>query len=102
MSFKTKLYKTKQTETDRFVEERKPLVTRGDGSDINEINEVITEEYHQQQEEEEQAQRWEPFSTRSDRAQTDEIEPTNLSDRFTQMEEQKNVRVLRNGKVIKK
>ena len=53
MSFKTKLYKTKQTETDRFVEERKPLVTRGDGSDINEINEVITEEYHQQQEEEE-------------------------------------------------
>ena len=60
------------------------------------------EQKEQQQEEEEQAQRWEPFSTRSDRAQTDEIEPTNLSDRFTQMEEQKNVRVLRNGKVIKK
>jgi hypothetical protein len=45
-----------------------------------------------------------PPPPRGDRPhfQTEEIEPTNLSDRFTQMEEDKNVRVLRNGKVIKK
>lgn len=62
-----------------------------------------------QEQQQEQAQSWVPFSPppppRGDRVQTfptDEIEPTNLSDRFTQMEEQKNVRVLRNGKVIKK
>uniref|UniRef100_A0A6C0DE99 Uncharacterized protein n=1 Tax=viral metagenome TaxID=1070528 RepID=A0A6C0DE99_9ZZZZ len=58
-----------------------------------------------QEEEEEMDQNWEPFSPRGDRVQTfptEEIEPTNLSDRFTQMEEEKNVRVLRNGKVIKK
>ena len=61
-----------------------------------------------QEQEQEQAQSWEPFSPppppRGDRPQfpTEDIEPTNLSDRFTQMEEEKNVRVLRNGKVIKK
>jgi hypothetical protein len=62
------------------------------------------EQQQQEEQKEEQAQSWEPFSPRGDRPQfpTDEIEPTNLSDRFTQMEEQKNVRVLRNGKVIKK
>lgn len=44
---------------------------------------------------------WEPFSPPcGDRPNTEEIEPTNLSDRFTEMQE--NVRVLRNGKVIKK
>jgi len=63
------------------------------------------QEQQQEEKKEEQAQRWEPFSPCGDRVQTfrvDEIEPTNLSDRFTQMEEEKNVRVLRNGKVIKK
>ena len=74
----------------------------------------ILEEFHataqayreqQRQEWKEDEKNWEPFSPRGDRVQTfptEEIEPTNLSDRFTQMEEEKNVRVLRNGKVIKK
>ena len=73
----------------------------------------ILEEFHataqayqeEQAQQEEKAQSWEPFSPpRGDRPQfpTEDIEPTNLSDRFTQMEEEKNVRVLRNGKVIKK
>jgi hypothetical protein len=63
------------------------------------------EQQQEEQKEEEQAQSWEPFSPRGDRVQTfptNEIEPMNLSDHFTQMEEEKNVRVLRNGKVIKK
>jgi len=72
---------------------------------------------HKQQEEEEQEDEsketpqtgWTPFSPppapRGSRPlfPMEEIEATNLSDRFTQMEEdEKNVRVLRNGKVIKK
>lgn len=63
------------------------------------------EQQEEEEEEEEMDQNWEPFSPRGDRVHTfptEEIEPTNLSDRFTQMEEEKNVRVLRNGKVIKK
>jgi len=75
--------------------------------DFHATAQAYQEEQAQQQEEqkEEQSQRWEPFSPCGDRVQTfpmEEIEPTNLSDRFTQVEEQKNVRVLRNGKVIKK
>lgn len=70
----------------------------------------ILEEFHAtaQAYREKQQEEWESFSPppppRGDRPhfQTEEIEPTNLSDRFTQMEEEKNVRVLRNGKVIKK
>jgi hypothetical protein len=76
--------------------------------DFHATAQAYQEEKAQQEEQQQQEQSWEPFSLpqppRGDRPPfpTNEIEPTNLSDRFTQMEEQKNVRVLRNGKVIKK